>query len=138
MTIKHQTINMKTVLLISFTVISFVLLAQKIYPEIHISNRYAQMGTNGKWETWITHDVVDEKAFRISLTYQLTGKYHADHTEMVNESTRQTITIVDNRMMDMNFNSSRQFVRWINNHGYKTQYSERSGSNMNFTFKKIL
>jgi len=137
-TIKHQTINMKTVLLISFTVISFVLLAQKIYPEIHISNRYAQMGTNGKWETWITHDVVDEKAFRISLTRQLTGKYHADHTEMVTESTRRTITIVDNRMMDMNFNSSRQFVRWINKHGYKTQYSERSGANMNFTFKRIL
>jgi len=96
------------------------------------------MEKNGKRETWITHDVVDEKAFRISLTHQLTGKYHANHIEMVTESTRRTITIVDNRMMDMNFNSPRQFVRWINRHGYETRYSERSGSNMNFTFKKIL
>jgi len=118
---------MKIILLVSLIVISFILFAQKIYPKIHISSSITQMGANGKWETWITHAVLNQKAFRISLTHQLTGKYHADHTEILSESKSQTITIVDNRMMDMNFNSSREFLRWINNHGYKTQYSERSG-----------
>jgi hypothetical protein len=129
---------MKIVLLVSFTVISFILIAQKIYPKIHINSSIMQKGADGKWETWVTHAVIDQKAFRISLTHQLTGKYHAGHIEKLDESKWQTITIVDNRRMDMNFNSSRQFLRWISRHGYETQYSERSGSTMNFTFKKIL
>ena len=129
---------MKIVLLVLLIVISFILFAQKIYPEIHINSSITQVGPNGKWETRITHAVINQKAFRISLTYQLFGKYHADHTERVTESKTQTITIVDNRMMDMNFSSSKQFLRWINRHGYETQYSERSGSSMNYTFKKIL
>jgi hypothetical protein len=128
---------MKIVLLVSFTVISFILIAQRIYPKIHINSSIRQIGADGKWETWITHAVLNQNAFRISLTRQLTGKYHADHSEMVSQSKMLTITIVDNRMMDMNFNSSKAFLRWINRHGYETQYSERSGSTMNFTFKKI-
>jgi len=129
---------MKIVLLVLLIVISFVFFAQKTYPKIHINSSITQLGANGKWETWITHAVINQKVFRISLTHQLTGKYHADHIEKLAESKWQTITIVDNRRMDMNFNSSREFLRWINRHGYKTQYSERSGTNMNFTFKKIL
>jgi hypothetical protein len=128
---------MKKVLLVSLLVISFILFAQKAYPKIHINSSITEMGANGKWETWTTHAVLNQKAFRISLTYQLSGKFHADHTEMISESKRQTITIVDNRMMDMNFNSSREFLRWIYRHGYEPQYSERSGSSMDFTFKKI-
>ena len=128
---------MKIVLLASLTIISFVLLAQKIYPKIHISSCITQKGANGKWEVKIAHAVLNEKAFRISLTHQLTGKYHADHSEMVSESKKQTITIVDNRMMDMNFNSSREFLRWIKRHGYEAKFSEKSGTGMNFTFKRI-
>jgi len=107
------------------------------YPKIHIRSNVTQMGANGKLETLMAHAVVNQKAFRIRLIRQLTGKYHADLKEMVTESKWQTITIVDNRMMDMNFDSSRQFLMWINRHGYKAQYSERSGSTMNFTFKQI-
>jgi len=125
---------MKIVFLISLTIVFF---SQKIYPKIHIRSNITQMGANGKLETLMAHAVVNQKAFRISLIRQLSGKYHADLTEMVTESKWQTITIVDNRMMDMNFDSSRQFLRWINRHGYKAQHHERSGSTMNFTFKQI-
>ena len=129
---------MKIVLLVSLIVISFILSAQKTYPKIHINSSIIEKGEDGKWKTWVTHAVINQKAFRISLTHQLTGKYHADHIEKLAESKWQTITIVDNRRMDMNFNSSRAFLKWIKRHGYEAKYSESSGAYMSFTFKRML
>jgi hypothetical protein len=130
---------MKTALfLISLTAISFILVAQKNYPKIYINSSITQMGTNGKRETLNHFTVLNQGAFRISLTLQLTGKYHAVYKEMITTSKMKTITIVDNRMMDMNFNSSQKFLRWINSHGYEEKYSDGAGSTMNFAFEKIL
>lgn len=129
---------MKTLFLVSLLAISFILVAQKIYPKIYINRSFTDIGPNGKWQTLDYYCVLNQQAFRINLTYQLTGKYHADHSEMLSKSKMQTITIVDNRRMNMNFNSSKEFLRWINRHGYETQYSEKSGSNTNYTFRKII
>ena len=128
----------KVLFLVSLTAISFILVAQKNYPKIYINSSITQLGTNGKWETLDHFWVLNQMAFRISLTLQGTGKYHAVYTEMITKSKMQTITIVDNRMMDINFNSSKKFLSWINSHGYEKKYSDGTGSTLNFAFEKII